>query len=98
MSLAMQRGIGEKRRVGLTWRYGVWISCLLLAVLVLAGCGGGAIGIAQAPTVQDPVSPLPAPTALPQATPSALPTVTPRPISLIVLHTNDNWGETEPCG
>jgi hypothetical protein len=20
------------------------------------------------------------------------------PIELVVLHTNDNWGETEPCG
>ena len=23
---------------------------------------------------------------------------TPGPIDLVVLHTNDNWGETEPCG
>ena len=76
--------------VGLTWRRGLWIPCLLAAVLVLAGCGGGATGVAQPSTVQDPVSPLPVPTALPA--------VTPEPISLIVLHTNDNWGETEPCG
>ena len=23
---------------------------------------------------------------------------TPAPLDLVVLHTNDNWGETEPCG
>lgn len=22
----------------------------------------------------------------------------PEPIELVVLHTNDNWGETKPCG
>ncbi len=24
--------------------------------------------------------------------------LTPSQIELVVLHTNDNWGETEPCG
>ena len=24
--------------------------------------------------------------------------LTPAPMELVVLHTNDNWGETEPCG
>ena len=24
--------------------------------------------------------------------------LTPGPLDLVVLHTNDNWGETEPCG
>ena len=24
--------------------------------------------------------------------------VTLAPLDLVVLHTNDNWGETEPCG
>lgn len=24
--------------------------------------------------------------------------LTPAPLDLVVLHTNDNWGETEPCG
>lgn len=56
----------------------------------------------------------PAPTALvelgamPEETPSATapvvptdtpePTATPAPLQLVILHTNDNWGETEPCG
>ena len=26
------------------------------------------------------------------------PTATPAPLQLVILHTNDNWGETEPCG
>jgi 2',3'-cyclic-nucleotide 2'-phosphodiesterase (5'-nucleotidase family) len=26
------------------------------------------------------------------------PPPTPEPITLTVLHTNDNWGETKPCG
>jgi hypothetical protein len=29
---------------------------------------------------------------------TAEPTPLPDPISLTVLHTNDNWGETKPCG
>ena len=24
--------------------------------------------------------------------------LTPAPLDLVVLHTNDNWGETDPCG
>jgi hypothetical protein len=39
---------------------------------------------------------LPAKTSLPTRTPSPVPTR--EPIQLVVLHTNDNWGETEPCG
>jgi 2',3'-cyclic-nucleotide 2'-phosphodiesterase (5'-nucleotidase family) len=27
-----------------------------------------------------------------------IPTPTPRPIELTVLHTNDTWGYSEPCG
>jgi hypothetical protein len=42
----------------------------------------------------------PSPTATP--VPTSAPTVTPTPslgsLELVVLHTNDNWGETEPCG
>jgi hypothetical protein len=35
-----------------------------------------------------------------QGMPSTDPAVslTPVPLDLVVLHTNDNWGETEPCG
>ena len=45
-------------------------------------------------------SPTPVSIALsPIATPTAVPTRAQAPaIELVVLHTNDNWGETEPCG
>jgi outer membrane biosynthesis protein TonB len=58
---------------------------------------------AVTPEPTDQVSPLPTP-ALGGTGPSPLPTPTPQsdaspsPIQLVVLHTNDNWGETEPCG
>jgi hypothetical protein len=42
------------------------------------------------------------PTAAPKSTdtPTPVPTATPvpEPVDLVVLHTNDNWGETDPCG
>jgi hypothetical protein len=43
-------------------------------------------------------SPLPTPTLPPSPTP--VPTLRPTPVpgQLVLLHTNDNWGETEPCG
>jgi hypothetical protein len=41
-------------------------------------------------------SPLPTPTPSPTDSPSGMPA--PSPSQLVVLHTNDNWGETEPCG
>jgi hypothetical protein len=55
---------------------------VLLVGLFLAGCGR-VPSDADSPTV-----------ALPE--PAVEPT--PGPIDLVVLHTNDNWGETEPCG
>jgi len=68
--------------------------CVLLSLCLLAaGCG------AVAPKVGEPdadaasgrhTSPLVEPFPLPSATPA--------PSQLLVLHTNDNWGETEPCG
>ena len=39
---------------------------------------------------------VPIETPLPTGTPALSPTR--KPIQLVVLHTNDNWGETEPCG
>jgi hypothetical protein len=47
-----------------------------------------------------PTEPLPMPTAtqVPTVEPTA-PLATPLgSMELVVLHTNDNWGETEPCG
>jgi hypothetical protein len=81
-------------------------------VLVLVACGAGIpeVDVQVSPLAFDsPVSPDPPtaaaePTLAPMSTPA--PTVTPASaltpapaqIELVVLHTNDNWGETEPCG
>ncbi|MGD8624253.1 MAG: hypothetical protein PVF47_10710 [Anaerolineae bacterium] len=70
-----------------------------LLALLLAGCGSTVV-----PGGEEQVSPLATPaieTPLPPtqaATASPAPTPTPSPLALLVLHTNDNWGETEPCG
>ena len=56
-------------------------------VLVELGSTPEAIPSATAPVV---------PTETPTDTPE--PTATPTPLQLVILHTNDNWGETEPCG
>jgi 2',3'-cyclic-nucleotide 2'-phosphodiesterase (5'-nucleotidase family) len=60
----------------------VWIG------LALFGCNG----VMSTPT--------PTPTSTPTRTPTPIPTSTPtpRPIELTVLHTNDTWGYSEPCG
>ena len=55
---------------------------LLVLGLLVAGCGR-----APAAMYTEPVSPV---------NPAA--TLTPSPLDLVVLHTNDKWGETEPCG
>jgi hypothetical protein len=43
-----------------------------------------------------PLPTLPTKTPPPTRTPTPIPTR--EPVQLVVLHTNDNWGETEPCG
>ena len=70
---------------------GVWT--LLAGLLLLAGCSsrGGAEGSLS-------VSPVSTPMPVPSSTPSVAPTPVAGPVRLVVLHTNDNWGETEPCG
>ena len=70
---------------------------LLLAVGMLgASCG------AVTPDTGLSSSLLPTRTALPIPTLTPIPTATAIPtqerIQLVLLHTNDNWGETEPCG
>jgi hypothetical protein len=79
-----------------------WTLCLLpLLVLALipalASCGSltsptdPPAAASERDTQASPLaqlSPLPTPTSEPA----------PKPIELVVLHTNDNWGETEPCG
>ncbi|MBN1136764.1 MAG: hypothetical protein JXM73_09260 [Anaerolineae bacterium] len=76
-----------------------WIVGLLILGLILAGCKTATpgAGLPTSTLAQSVLwSPLPSPTAVP--TPTPVPTLTPAPIQLTVLHTNDNWGETEPCG
>lgn len=40
----------------------------------------------------------PADTAPPTTMPTPTPRLAPNAGQLVLLHTNDNWGETEPCG
>ena len=60
------------------------IGFFILIELALFGCSG--------------IMSTPAPTSTPTKTPTPTPTPTPRPIELTVLHTNDTWGYSEPCG
>ena len=55
---------------------------MFLVGLLLAGCG------TAASSIHSQTLPPPELTVEP----------TPKPIDLVVLHTNDNWGETDPCG
>lgn len=98
----------EKRRAPGRWMVGAVLFLILGSIL--AGCDSptptAQTDLMQSPLVAD--SPLPTPTAIeaptatlvptftPQPTPTLLPT--PAPGQIVVLHTNDNWGETEPCG
>ncbi len=86
-----------------------WIAGPLILSLIVAGCGAATPG-AEQPTLTLVQSVLPSPiasskaAALPTVAPTSTPEPTPTPaptsapIQLAVLHTNDNWGETEPCG
>jgi hypothetical protein len=66
------------------------IGFFALIGLALFGCSG--ITSVQTPTLTPTKTPTPIPTSTPTPTP------TPRPIELTVLHTNDTWGYSEPCG
>lgn len=71
----------------------VWLS----AGILLAGCGtnGPSTGsLSTAKPSPTPVVPSPVPTSTPAATEPPAPAA----IELTILHTNDNWGATEPCG
>jgi hypothetical protein len=84
------------------WTRVVLVAVLLLAfTLTLANCSTEPAPtdfVAQEatpeaiPSAPEPVFPTDAPTDTPE------PTATPAPLPLVILHTNDNWGETEPCG
>jgi hypothetical protein len=76
---------------------------LLLALVLGVGLVSCASALpksgSQASDSGQPVAlPTAAPTSQPATTATAAPSVTPALTELLVLHTNDNWGETEPCG
>jgi hypothetical protein len=60
------------------------------STLAPATVAGDPVGTAALDGLQ--TSPLAAATA------TAVPAAGKAPLALVVLHTNDNWGETEPCG
>jgi hypothetical protein len=69
----------------------------LTVALLLAGCssGGQPAGMLSTPAPSHtPASPTRTPTHVPTATQEPVPL----PVELVILHTNDNWGATEPCG
>lgn len=85
--------------------YLIWGMVIWWTVSLVAGCGTPqSSSLLPVPGIS-PVSPLPTPTLfLLEPTPTSALTPTPKPgpqaepIRLVVLHTNDNWGETAPCG
>jgi hypothetical protein len=82
--------------------------CLLIAGVLMGGCGSGSeqghppesplptagVGGTAAALPTD----VPTPTTAPTATTAPVPTAASSALQLVILHTNDNWGETEPCG
>jgi len=76
-----------------TGRLAAFAALLLAIGLLLGGCITDSGHELQVSPLSQ-VSPLTVATLTP--TPASTPT--PAPIQLVVLHTNDNWGETEPCG
>lgn len=87
-----------------------FVLCLSMAAGLLA-LSLATVGCAtDSPEATAPVSPTqivstvatatttPTQTSVPTSTPVPSPTPTSEPLQLVILHTNDNWGETEPCG
>ncbi len=70
------------------------VALALLAFMVILSVVGCSPQSTSTPQPTD----TPLPTATPRPTPTPLPTPTPQPIDLVVLHTNDVVGYTEPCG
>ena len=90
----------------LGWR----LTACLLALLLVAGCVPAAnVPLPSASVVPEATpdpevvvagSPLPTVGLAADVAASPLPTARAgrEPLRLVVLHSNDNWGETEPCG
>jgi hypothetical protein len=74
------------------------VARILALCLAAVGCA------AEMPEPASPISTtgsaLPVATSTPVPTPTLAPVPTPtaEPVQVVILHTNDNWGETEPCG
>lgn len=99
----MARGGG---RLQTAWMKRLWaILRWVTTGLLLVGCTANATSptqmvspLATATTGANHLSILPTATLSPMS-PTPLPSaVAPSPSRLVVLHTNDNWGETDPCG
>jgi hypothetical protein len=76
------------------------IGFVALMGLALFGCSGIMSTPTPTPTPTPTSTPTKTPTPIPTPTytPTPTPTPTPRPIELTVLHTNDTWGYSGPCG
>lgn len=75
-------------------RVNLFMACGLLVGL-LAACTSAGESVGESPGLRTSpavVSPTRTPASAPTATRASM------PIELTILHTNDNWGATEPCG
>ena len=80
--------------LGSSTRLAAW----LVLALLLASCG--ALPTNQPEPADDTrtVSPITTVAGVQYSPLAPTATMVPDPLRLVVLHTNDNWGETEPCG
>ena len=74
------------------------VAGFLALCLVAVGCATDTSGLRSGISSPQQVSPVATSTAVPTATYVPTPTATAGPVQMVILHTNDNWGETEPCG
>jgi hypothetical protein len=99
---AMRKWVQPIRRQAET---NIW---LLVVVICLALSSCGATALEAGPVTPEPDRSIALPTVTltskPNTTfaatpnPTASPLATPILTELLILHSNDNWGETEPCG